>query len=215
MISLYRSVNKFIKNKLPKHRTYTYVALGDSVAEGIGATILDRSYTSIIYTYLKRSKKRVEYHNFSKQYAPVAWVREEQIEKAISLQPDLITLSVGANDIRVRNMPWKFKDDLREVIQKLKDQTNATIIINSIPDFSHLSVIPFLIKPITRLWISRYNNAIEQVARETGILYVDLFHTTGVFAKTFPEITGDDGFHPSDFGHALWAQSILHLLSRN
>lgn len=209
MISLRSSLQRLFRKTTSVQKTFVYVALGDSVAEGIGATNLSKSYTSVIYSYLRKKHKRVEFHNFSRIHAPSSWVLKEQIEKAVTLKPDLITLSIGANDMRTVNMPWKFREDLQKIIAVLQENTDATIVINSIPDFSHTQAIPFVFKSVARFLITQYNNVIESVARDRGVMYVDLFQTSGVFAHVYPELTGEDGFHPSDLGHALWAQSIL------
>src|SRR5476649_2192485 len=100
---LFWSLRVFVKEHWPKQTsTFTYVAMGDSTVEGVGASHPDRSYASIIYTSILQKHKRAIYHNFGESGAPVREVIENQLEKAIAAKPDLITISVGANDIRLR-----------------------------------------------------------------------------------------------------------------
>lgn len=212
MISLHTSLFQFVAKQFAKPtHSFVYVAMGDSAAEGIGATKKERTYPAIIHSYLTKHYKNVSYHNIAKRRSPVSWVLNDQLEKTITLNPDLITLSVGANDIRVKNMPWKFEKELRHLIKTLKTETNAVIIINSMPDFTHTAWIPFLLKPVIGVSIKHFNTIIERVAREEKIEFVDLYPQGSIFSK-YPESIGEDGFHPSDFGYALWANSILHVL---
>jgi len=212
MISLHTSFLRKVLSRINRaDKPFVYVAIGDSAAEGVGASCHERSYPGIIHTFLTKHYQSVTFYNFGKRRSPASWVISEQLERAIELNPDLITLSVGANDIRVGNMPWKFEKDLRVLARELRSKTSATIVINSIPDFSHVYFIPFFIRPLASRIIKKFNGVIEKVANDEGIVFVDLFHNTSIFAK-YPEATAKDRFHPSDFGYALWANSILSIL---
>lgn len=213
MISLNKSVFQFVAQKFSRnHEGFVYVAMGDSATAGIGASRPERSFPSVIHKYLKNRYKKTHYHNLGKRRSPTRWVIDDQLDKAIDLQPDLVTISTGANDIRVKNLPWKFEEELHHLIRKLKTETNAVVVINSIPNFTHTSWVPLILKPVVAVAIRRFNKIIEKVAREEGIIYVDLNPHTLLFAKMYPEAMADDNFHPSDFGYALWANSIIHTL---
>lgn len=208
MISLFSSHIFGVLRRLKSNSDFVYVAIGDSAAEGIGASSLMRTYPGVIYSYLKRNNRHTIFHNLGKRRSPVSWVIKEQLEKTISLNPNLITISVGANDIRIKNLPWRFEKQLRHLVRELKTKTKATIVINTLPDFTHTSWVPKLLKPVVSISIKQFNARIEKVASEEGIVCVDLYHQANIFSE-YPEATANDGFHPSDFGYALWANSII------
>lgn len=208
--SLFNSLSSsFQATFFPAHESFIYVALGDSVAEGKGASAHQRSYTGIIHETLKEARKNVKYYNLAKDGAKIQHVLLYQLEKAISLQPDFITISIGANDVRGITRVTTFKRSLETLFYHLRTQTNATIVMNTIPDISVTPRIPKHVKPISRLMVQRLNRVIEQCAKEYNIILVDMFEQVRVYARTHPEIVGDDGFHPSDFGYAMFAQTIL------
>ena len=97
----------FLTKYIPTKKSFVYVALGDSTVEGIGATAPHRSYTGILHGVIKEKKKRTHYHNLGIAGATIQDVIRLQLAKAIELQPDLITLSVGANDIKKRTTTKK------------------------------------------------------------------------------------------------------------
>lgn len=205
-------VNKLFSKDFLRTPAYVYVAIGDSATVGIGASSQERSFPAVIHKYLKSKYKKTIYHNLGKRQSPTDWVIKEQLQKTIELKPDLITISVGANDIRVKNMPWVFERNLTHIVKTLKDQTKAEIVINSIPNFTHTAWVPFLLRPIVSVAIKRFNAIIEQVARAENVIFVDLYDQTLLYARNYPEAIAADNFHPSDFGYAIWANSILQTL---
>lgn len=190
------------------------MALGDSVTEGIGATSTHRSFASVIASYLRHHRKNLQYHNLGKRGAPTRDILANQLDDAIALNPDLVTISAGVNDIRVFSTPWQFKKDLRELIDRLEQETHAEIVINNIPDFSVTPLIPGYSKRIIRFIIRRFNNAMSDVVVSSRATIVDLFSLTAVFGKQYPEAIADDRFHPSDFGYAIWASAMLHHINQ-
>jgi lysophospholipase L1-like esterase len=193
----------------PVEKAFVYVAIGDSTVEGIGASAPHKSYTGIIHETLKDSKKSVAYHNLGKDGAKIKDVLQTQLERAIGLQPDLVTISIGANDVRGLTRTVKFKKIIDEIFHRLNWETKAKIVINTIPDLSVTPRVPRHVKPITRLMVKRFNRIIEKYAVEYNVVAVDMYEQVRTYAKIHPEIVGDDGFHPSDFGYAMWANTIL------
>lgn len=198
--------------RLSAHRapTFVYVALGDSTVEGIGASQLDRAYASLIHAQVSRSFKGAIHFNFGKSGARAQEVVEDQLQPAIAASPDLITLSVGANDILRHTKLSAFRRSLTHLIESLRANTHAIIVITNIPNFSLLRVIPVPLKPFARLRIQRFNAHIRSLAERYDLIHIDAYRQTTLFVRQFPnELVYKDGFHPSDFGYALWANTIL------
>ena len=199
----------FIKRYIPKRRTYVYVALGDSTVEGVGASAPHRSYTGILHTIVKERKKNTSYYNLGVAGATLRDVLDTQVAKAIELQPDLVTLSVGANDIKNRTNSTTFSKELRLLFKELQTKTNAKIIVNTIPDLSLTPAIPRYLKSYSKFMAIRFNATITRVGEELSIPIVDLFNYSRSIIRQFPEAIASDGFHPSDFGYAIWANTMI------
>lgn len=203
---LYQLITLLYKNDTP----FVYVAIGDSAAEGIGASSPERSYTGILYATIKRNQKNAIYHNFGKRGAPVQEIIETQLEKTIALQPNLITISVGANDLRVKTRPSVFAKRLEFLLSELKNKTTAEIVINTIPDFSHTPRITRGLKNVTRVAIKHFNKILTQIAEKENVIVIDIFEQGTYYGRHFPEAIANDGFHPNDIGYALWANLIIN-----
>lgn len=191
---------------------FIYAALGDSTAEGIGASSPDAAYPSLLAKYLTTQYKNVVYVNFGKRGAKSRHVLATQVDKAIAKQPHLITLSVGANDIRFGVTIRTFSNQLKQILIRLQSETRARIVVTSIPDFSDTPRVPKFLKRPTAISIKRYNIALSLIARELKIPLVNVFPAASHYFKRHPEVIASDGFHPSDFGYYIWANSILMAL---
>ncbi len=210
--------NKLFSFIFSRHRgkNFVYVAIGDSSVEGLGASHPDRSYTGIIYQQLKLTLKNTQYHNLGKAFAKVNDVIENQLDKTIALKPDLITISVGTNDIIKKTSFKEFEKELFHLLSNLKTNTTADIVINTIPDLTNAPVVPRHMRLAGKVILSRVNNIIRKQAKACDVRLVDLYETSRIFTRSYPEVLSEDGFHPSDFGYAIWANTIIgeikHLL---
>lgn len=196
-------------------RKFVYVAMGDSTTEGVGASKPDKSFAALVFAALKREYKHVAYHNLGNNGAKVNDVVVNQLEKAIALRPDLVTLSVGTNDLRERTKSALFEKELSYLVEKLKMETDAKIMVNNIPDLSNIPAIPFILRLYCRILVKRFNKVIGNLTDKYQVVLVDLYKHTGMFTKRFPQMISADGLHPSDIGYALWATAIISNLSRN
>lgn len=78
-----------------------YVALGDSTAQGIGASGPERGYVGLVAQRLAVATGRpVQVLNLSRSGARVHDVVTEQLPRLAGLSPDLVTVAVGANDLK-------------------------------------------------------------------------------------------------------------------
>lgn len=188
---------------------FVYVAMGDSTAEGVGASTPSRSYTTIVYASLKERYKQAKYHNIAKSGAVVDDVITTQLPRVLVLKPSLITISIGANDIIRRTNPRQFEEKLLLLLKTLQQETDATVVISTIPDLSVTPAVPLLLKRYSRYKAHKLNRSIHLIGKETKAVTVDMFEDSKAVLQIFPEAIASDGFHPSDFGYALWANTIL------
>ncbi len=203
---LYKNIRKFFKKE---QVPFIYVALGDSTVEGVGASRPDRSFAYIISAFLKQSKGNVIFHNLGKSGATISDVITHQLGKAVALNPHLVTISVGANDIRHKTKTNDFINNLNLLLQTLSEKTDAEIVINNIPDLSLAPAVPAYLKHISKLLVKKFNAIIEEEVKKYHVILVDLYFQSKIYTKAYPEAISEDKFHPSDFGYALWANTII------
>lgn len=173
-----------------------YVALGDSTAQGIGASGPERGYVGLLAERLAVATARpVQVLNLSRSGARVRDVVTEQLPRLAGLSPDLVTVAVGANDIKKYDAA-RFRADIDTLIAELPPGT----VVGDIPWFMHGG---------TGRTSDEAAEYVETQARARN-LPVALLHDTMRDRGWTSMITdfAPDWFHPNDRGHRLWADAF-------
>jgi len=172
-----------------------WAVLGDSAAQGIGATAFDRGYVGLIREGLEtRDGTAWRVLNLSRSGARAADVAGEQLRllAEIDALPDLVTCVVGGNDL------------LRTRVAAAEVSFRA--IIAGLPRGAVIGTVP---QGLARGKARRLNAMIRAEAPRAGLRVAD------VWAHTGPPWRGkyaEDFFHPNDVGYCDWAAAIEEAL---
>ena len=197
------------------------VWLGDSTAAGVGASNAAGALPTQVADGLARSgavpadgpggRSDVSVAVLAVSGARVADVLADQVPKVAALRPDLVLISVGANDTVHLTGRGAFRRTYKKVIRALPD--GAGVILLGVPD---MGSIPRFAQPLRAVagWRGRNLDAdIRRVAAGTGAIYVDIAGPTGPPFRRHPDrYFAADDFHPSDAGYRLWADAVLKVL---
>jgi acyl-CoA thioesterase-1 len=190
------------KNFWAKHQQTTpnelvYVALGDSAAQGIGASTPNAAYVKILATTIEaRTGKPVKIINLSKSGANIKDLIREQLPMLHGLHPDILTVDIGSNDIVQGTSQADMASGYKEIIRTVSPHP---VVFANLPDF---------------MWGTQQRNTIEinktivSLCRQYGVEVADLHHATHRRMWAFNEFA-PDGFHPSDNGYRTWAGSFV------
>lgn len=189
-----------IINNKSGNKNIKYVALGDSLTAGVGVSDYKSSYPYLIA--LKIPSYKVELINLAYAGATSKDVLINQIPKAISAKPDLVTLLIGVNDIHNLVSSKMFENNLTQTIKALKD-THARIYLLSIPYLGSDKIVRFPYNLILNLKTKQFNNVIRKISKEYGIRYIDLYN----LSKS-ASFYSSDQFHPGEKGYKDWAKII-------
>lgn len=177
-----------------------YVALGDSTAQGIGASKPWRSYVGELARYIsKTTGKTVRVVNLSVTSGTVYETYRDQLPVLKTLEPDIVTVSIGANNMFDFDAE-RFERDLRRLYEGLPPHS----IVSDLPSF--------LVLPQERHVVAA-NKILRQLAEEFGFPVAPLYVRTrrqGVWGMT-TQLAGDL-FHPNDRGYRVWASAFIPLL---
>ena len=124
-----------------------------------------------------------------------------------SAAADLITLSIGPNDITGAIPVARYEQKLDVILGRLRSETAALIVMNLIPD---LAVTPrFAHGPHADAVGGQtvlFNKALARKAGEHGVELVDLYLPSREEVPRQSTLLWKDGYHPSDAGYARWAE---------
>jgi len=189
---------------------FVYLAFGASDATGVGATPLTEGYVFLIKQELDRRVPGVFLINLGIPGARIDLIKEQvRVAKQLGTKANLVTIWTGANDVVHGDDPKTFRQDLRFILQTLREHVSQNIVIGNLPDLTRLPRFQREPNPrITVATIRAYNEAIEQEAREGKASLVDLFAQ-----PVREEMVFDlDGFHPNDAGHREIARLFLQVI---
>jgi lysophospholipase L1-like esterase len=179
-----------------------YFALGDSTAQGIGATKPDKGYVGVIADELqKRSGRPVRTLNLSKSRATLTDMLQRQLPllKQCQISKDVVvTIEIGANDMG-KFEPEKFERQMDELMSQLPKQT----VISDIPYFGgglHKKLEPN---------VEKANVIIHNLAEKHGLRMAELHAKTRSNDSKFKNYAFDR-FHPTNYNYQTnWAQVFL------
>lgn len=173
-----------------------YVAIGDSAAQGIGASRPAHGYVGFVAERIEAvTGRRPRIINLGISGATVRMAINDELPALAGLAPDILTVSIGANDIAAFDEA-RFRADIRELVTALPDHA----IIADLPTFYFL--------PSDRN-VRLANAALHEAADARGLRVVPLYNRTrrwGIWG-VLRQFAGDL-FHPNDRGYRVWADTF-------
>ncbi|QNP68675.1 SGNH/GDSL hydrolase family protein [Streptomyces roseirectus] len=185
-----------------------YVALGDSQTEGVGDG--DdvrglRGWADRLAEELARHEPELLYANLAVRGRRAGQVRQEQLEAALALRPDLATVSAGVNDLLRPGFDLDaVAGDLEAMFAALTAR-GVTVATMTFPDVGAVSP---LARPVGRR-ILALNERIREAAGRHGVAVAEIaVHP----AATDPRLWSADRLHTSALGHARIAAAVAQAL---
>ena len=181
----------------------TYIALGDSGAQSIGASQPSNGYVGQIADALTlKNQQQIRVINLSVSGAKVDDVIDRQLPQLQKLNikdNTIITLEIGANDMKHFNEAV-FTQQIKELFAQLPKQT----IVAEVPYFG--SGVFKNREPHA----ARATNILREAAEEQHLRVAPLYSVS----KANNNLTyfAADGFHPNDKGYTNWYQAFKAVL---
>ena len=184
----------------------SYVALGDSLTEGLGDSGFAQNRANqgwadrlagILAAEAKSFGEPFEYANLAVRGSTVAEILTSQLEDALRIQPDLVTIMAGANDIMSRQSGHPaIRALFRGAIKRLHEAGIQVLVVNTINP-AHFSVFNVMAKKSRQM-----SDLIENVAAEFDAPVLDVYQLDHFARMSF---WCDDLVHFSGHGHSLIA----------
>ena len=195
------------RKKLRAGEKIRIVAYGDSITAGGEATASDLIFWERWAAALRQQYPCATIETFNGATGGDSTVQGLQrlSEKVILRKPDLVLIGFGMNDHNRGGVPpAAFADNLRTIIDRVRAETGAEIVL-------------FSAFPPNPKWhygthnMAAYAAATEAVTREKHCVLADVYHHWQQFsAKKKPEdLLGNNINHPNDFGHWIYFQALI------
>lgn len=192
----------------------TYVAIGDSLTAGRGDEGRDGrpiGWAQRLADILGvRTTVRCSLTNLAVDGATVHEVLSKQLPAVAARKPDLVSLTVGINDIRRRDFDeLSFKGDLGQLFEALA-ATQATLLTCTLPDLSVIMSLSQDLHEVVRERMRLASDIIREQAESYGAVCLDAWSLPGV---TDPDLYAPDRLHPNSKGHQFIAAACADKLA--
>lgn len=166
------------------------VVLGDSLAQGVGASAVENSYANRIARHLDANSIL----NLSRSGARISDVLETQLPalSQFDITKSLVLCTVGSNDIT---------HDFRIG----KTQRQMSDLMKELPSGAYLATVPSIGSAMARL----LNRHIRKHHNGFGISIADV----AIELTSWRGRVAGDRFHPNDKGYEVWESAILKALN--
>jgi lysophospholipase L1-like esterase len=180
-----------------QHPWTRYVAIGDSFTEGIGdpepqSPGGNRGWADRVAEVLSSQTEDFAYANLAVRGRLLQQIIDEQVEPALELRPDLITISAGGNDIiRPNTDPDDVASRLEAAVARLRSDS-ATVVLFNGPDIGMTPVLGRL-----RGKVAIYNENLRAVALRQDAIVADMWALTDL---RDPRMWAPDRLHFASLG---------------
>lgn len=178
-----------------------YVALGDSAAQGVGASRPERGYVGLLADRMRRQSGRpVQVVNLSRSGARLADLVQDQLPMLAALSPDVVTVDIGGNDVVVYDAE-RFSGLVCELTAGL-------------PAGTYVADVPYFMHGHWERRAAETGHVLAGCAEENDLRVVRL-HDAEQGRGPVAMLTdfAADWFHPNDRGHRVWADAFWNRIA--
>lgn len=187
-----------------------FVAIGDSQTEGVGDPTgpggRERGWADRLAETLVRRQGSLLYANLAIRGRLIAQVEEEQLEPALAMKPDLVSVIAGLNDMIRPGCEVDPVLSQMDGMQRRLSDAGATVLSITYPD-------PAGMMPGGRYFAERFhafNQGLREIASRHGTLLLDV---EKVPAATDDRLWCPDRLHLNPFGHERLAAGMEGLVN--
>lgn len=191
-------------------RPVRFVALGDSLTEGVGDPVADgwRGWAALLAGGL--AEEPVEFTNLAVSGAQTREVLEQQTPAGLALRPDVVSVVIGVNDtLRCTFDIHAVAERLDKVYAAFTEQ-GATLLTACLPDPGSMLGLPgSLARPLARRQRA-VNRVVHALSDRYGAVHL---HAAEEAWITDRAMWSADNLHPGEQGHRQLAVRFHSLLA--
>ena len=189
-----------------------YAALGDSFTAGRDSIDAER-WPDLLAAGMRRVNPDLRYENLAVDGATSAEVLDGQVEPALALEPDLLTVICGANDVLLATRPdvSGYAERIDKILSRLREGApEAALVTATAPETWHFMDL----RPRTERRLIEATTELNELTRVAAKRYdVLCLPVAGHELLKDPDTFSADGLHPSSAGHRFAAEQaaiVLH-----
>jgi len=190
---------------LAGHPWRRFVALGDSVVEGLGDPVpgyVNLPWVDRIAAELRAVCPELDYLNLGRRSLRAARIRAEQLDTAVAYRPDLALVACGANDaLHPGYRPEAVDRELRAILSALRE-AGADVLTVGLFDLGNCPAVQERFRPALARRMRTFARHTRDLADRHGCVHIDL---AGHPAMRDARLYSADGLHGTGRSHGISA----------
>lgn len=181
------------------------LAIGESTVAGLGAKTHAEAFTGQFAKHLsQKTEKTVHWHALGESGITIRRTLNELIPKLPPKNMDVIAVAIGANDVFGLASPKKWRHDLGEFLEVLRERNpEAEILMANVPMIRDFIALPNPLRYVlSRLAKLHHFNAQDLISNIENVTYFD-------DVKRVKDDFFSDGIHPSILGYDQWTEELV------
>ncbi len=186
----------------------TLVMLGDSTSVGYGTRTVDELPGVILARDVSAGLGRpVRLVSLGRNGARTTDLARQQ-QACLALEPDVVVILIGANDLRDTVPPSRSAALLGGTTAVLT-ALGIPVVVGTCPDFGVITAIPQPLRSVLGAWSLRLAALQERAVTRAGGVSVALARLVSPQFLGHPEMFASDHFHPSGAGYGRAMAALL------
>ncbi len=192
------------------------LTLGESTIAGVGVKTHQEGFTGTLANELaSKLDTKISWKVYARSGYTAKRVTEKILPKIEEKEVDAIIIGLGGNDAFTLNTPWKWKQDIRELILALRSKfKNGNIIFTNMPPIKEFPAFTPLVKFVLGNLVEILGEELEEVVSDfENVFYYSQTITLENWIKKMnldakSEDFFSDGVHPSMLTYQTWAKDF-------
>lgn len=196
-----------------------YVALGDTFTMGVSVGRAESWPDQLVARLARRAEGSAPLElvaNLAGEGQTSADLIRDQLPMLNELDPELVTVQVGAGDVIQGTPENAYADNVATILDELLGRLPANRILTvATPDFTAGQRAGALGDPVHEsAAVARFNEILAEAGAARGIAHVAEPYALSREALEDRSLLADDGLHPSGAQYARWVDAIAPAVER-
>lgn len=199
------------------------LCLGESTMAGVGVKYHREGFVGTMAKELAKLKDaEVHWRVYAKSGYTAERVTRKILTKLQEETPDLIVIGLGGNDAFTLNRPWKWRQQMEELIEQLQKQfKNVPIFLTNMPPIKEFPAFTKPIKFVIGNLVEILGQELTKLAKQKHLVY---YNSEIISLKSWTkkwEVQGStndffsDGVHPSKLTYQVWAKDMAGFIDEH
>lgn len=196
------------------------LCLGESTMAGVGVKFHEEGFVGTMAKELAVLRNtEVHWHVYARSGYTAERVTRKLVPKLKEETPDIIVIGLGGNDAFTLNRPWKWRQQMEQLIDALQAQfQEVPIFLTNMPPIKEFPAFTKPIKLIIGNLVEILGQELTKIANKKHLVYYnsEIITLKGWTKKWQVDGTANDffsdGVHPSKLTYQVWAKDMVQFI---